>query len=101
MECLKLMVHRGMVKKQQPGINACPFPAFSSFPTAKKAAQIKPRQALDNLVKVTSIPWYDREVMPEILHFCEDLITHVPLFELHFTPGLEAVRFLETRIRGI
>jgi len=65
------------------------------------AAQIKPQQALDNLLKVTSIPWYDREVMPEILHFCEDLITNVPLFELHFTPGLEAVRFLESRTRCI
>lgn len=64
-------------------------------------SQIEPRQALDKLLKVTSIPWYDREVMPEVLSFCEDLITHVPLFELHFTPGLEVVRFLETRIRSI
>ncbi len=62
-------------------------------------AQLKPRQALDRLLKVISIPWYDREVMPGILRFCEDLIIHVPLYELHFTPGLEVVKFLETRAR--
>jgi hypothetical protein len=84
--------------------NKCaPLSAIFFLNHGKKntAAQIKPKQALDKLLKVTSIPWYDREVMPEILSFCEDLITRVPLFELHFTPGLEAVRFLETRTRFI
>ena len=64
------------------------------------AVPLKPQQALERLLKVTSIPWYDREVMPEVLLFCEDLITRVPLFELHFTPGLEVVRFLQTHIPG-
>ena len=64
-------------------------------------SQLEPRQALERLLKVTSIPWYDRDVMPEVLHFCEELITGVPLFELHFTPGLEVVGFLENRIRDI
>jgi hypothetical protein len=63
--------------------------------------QLKPQQALDRMLKVISIPWYDRDVLSEVLRFCEDLITHVPLFELHFTPGLEVVRFLETRTRDI
>jgi hypothetical protein len=74
---------------------------FLRHGTGNKIKQLEPRQALDNLLKVTSIPWYDRDVMPEVLRFCEDLITHAPLFELHFTPGLEAVRFLETHTRGI
>jgi hypothetical protein len=74
---------------------------FLNHGKENSAAQIKPQQALDKLLKVTSIPWYDREVMPEILSFCDDLITRVPLFELYFTPGLEAVRFLETRTRCI
>lgn len=74
---------------------------FLNHGKENSAAQIKPQQALDKLLKVTSIPWYDREVMPEILHFCEDLITNVPLFELHFTPGLGVVSFLETYTRGI
>jgi hypothetical protein len=64
-------------------------------------SQLKPRQALDKLLKVTSIPWYDREVMPEILRFCEELLTHVPLFELHFTPRIEVVSFLETLTRDV
>jgi len=62
---------------------------------------LNPQQALDKLLKVISIPWYDRDVMSEVLCFCEDLLTHVPLFELHFTPGLEVVSFLETRTRDI
>lgn len=74
---------------------------FLNHGTENKVSQLEPRQALERLLKVTSIPWYDRDVMPEVLQFCEDLITRVPLFELHFTPGLEVVRFLETRTRGI
>ena len=74
---------------------------FLRHGSGNKIKQLEPQQALDNLLKVISIPWYDRDVMPEILRFCEDLLTHVPLFELHFTPGLEVVNFLETCTRRI
>jgi hypothetical protein len=57
--------------------------------------KIKPQEALEKLLPVTSIPWYDREVMPKVLHFCEDLIFNIPCFELHFTPGIEVVKCLE------
>jgi hypothetical protein len=66
-----------------------------------RAKPLNPRRALEKLLKVTSIPWYDRDVMPGVLLFCEELLTRVPLFELHFTPGLEAIRFLETCTRDI
>ena len=72
---------------------------FLSHGKENTFSQLKPRQALDKLLKVTSIPWYDRGVMPEVLSFCEDLLTHVPLFELYFTPGLEVVSFLEIQTR--
>jgi hypothetical protein len=62
---------------------------------------LEPRQALEKLLKVTSIPWYDRDVMPGVLLFCEELLTRVPLFDLHFTPGLEIIRFLEMCTRDI
>jgi hypothetical protein len=69
---------------------------FLSHGKENRVKPLNPRQALERLLKVTSIPWYDRGVMPGILDFCEDLLTNVPLFEFHFTPGIEAVRFLET-----
>jgi hypothetical protein len=72
---------------------------FLNHGKENRAKPLAPRQALEKLLKVTSIPWYDRDVMPGVLGFCEDLLTRVPLFELHFTPGMEAVRFLETFVR--
>jgi hypothetical protein len=86
----------GIARSQDMPLQAIFFLRHGS---GNKIKQLEPHQALDKLLKVTSIPWYDREVIPEILRFCEDLLTRVPLFELHFTPGLEVVRFLETRTR--
>jgi hypothetical protein len=63
--------------------------------TPNKIIEIKPKKALEKLLPVTSIPWYDREVMPQVLQFLEDLISNIPCFELHFTPGIEVVKFLE------
>ncbi len=57
--------------------------------------KIKPQEALEKLLQVTSIPWYDREVMPKVLQFYDDLVSNVPCFELHFTPGIEVVKCLE------
>lgn len=72
---------------------------FLNHGKENRAKPLAPRQALEKLLKVTSIPWYDRDVMPGVLGFCEALLARVPLFELHFTPGMEAVRFLETFVR--
>ncbi len=74
---------------------------FLNHGKENRAKPLKPQQALERLLQVTSIPWYDRDVMPGVLLFCEELLTRVPLFEFHFTPGLEAIRFLETCIRDI
>ncbi|UCH92626.1 MAG: hypothetical protein JSV88_20340, partial [Candidatus Aminicenantes bacterium] len=68
---------------------------FLHHGTDNRVKELKPREALEKLLKVTSIPWYDREVMPQILRFCEELISSVPFFELHFTPDHRAVKFLE------
>jgi hypothetical protein len=57
--------------------------------------KIKPQKALEALLQVTSIPWYDRDVMPRVLRFCDDLVSNVPCFDLYFTPGIEVVKSLE------
>jgi hypothetical protein len=63
--------------------------------TCNRIKKIKPQEALEKLLQVTSIPWYDRDVMPKVLQFYDDLVANVPCFELHFTPGLEVVKCLE------
>ena len=57
--------------------------------------EIKPKEAVERLMPVTSIPWYDEKIMPDILSFCEDLVFNIPAYELHFKPGKEVVDFFE------
>ncbi len=52
-------------------------------------------EAAEKLMPVTSIPFYDKEAMLNILSFCEDLVLHVPAYELFFRPGIELVDFIE------
>lgn len=73
---------------------------FLNHGTADKIKEIKPRQAMETLLKVVSIPWYDRDVMPEVLAFCQDLVATVPAFELHFTPGPDVLKLLEKFASG-
>jgi hypothetical protein len=57
--------------------------------------EIKPREAIEKLLPVTSIPWYDQEIMTKILNFCEDIVYHIPSYELYFKPDFEVVDVLE------
>jgi len=64
---------------------------FITQGTSNRIEEITVKQALKRLLPVTSIPWYDREIMSEILTFCEDLISGVPIYELYFKPSVEVV----------
>ncbi len=68
---------------------------FLCHGTGNRAEEITPKEALTKLLPVTSIPWYDKDIIPGVLSFCEDLVSHIPCFEFHFTPGSAAVKFLE------
>jgi len=57
--------------------------------------EVTSREALERLFPVTSIPWYDEEAMNGILSFCEELVSDVPAYELHFRPDHSAVEYLE------
>jgi len=61
-----------------------------------RIVELKPDEGLERLLPVTSIPWYDHETMSRILLFCDDLLAHVPIFELHFRPGAHVAELLET-----
>ena len=63
--------------------------------TTAESAQV----ALEKLLPVTSLPWFDRKVVPQILSFCDDLITSVPIYELHFKPDAGVANLLEEFIK--
>ncbi len=68
---------------------------FITHGAANRIEAVEPPEALERLLPVTSIPWYDREVVPKMLSFCEDLISHIPTYDLHFKPGHEVVDVFE------
>jgi hypothetical protein len=68
---------------------------FISQASYNRIEEIKPQKALENLLPVVSIPWYDKEVMIKILDFCEDLISNVPVYELYFKPDIEVADVFE------
>lgn len=56
---------------------------------------LTPGAAAERLFPVTSIPWYDEETMSRILLFCEDLLVHLPSYELYFRPDERVVDIID------
>lgn len=54
------------------------------------ARRIGRGEALERLLPVTSIPWFDEEVIPEMLCLCERLVTGIPCYEFRFRPDDKA-----------
>jgi hypothetical protein len=52
-------------------------------------------EALERLLPVTSIPWYDRRALSGVLSFCGELISHNPAYELGFKPDADAIDCIE------
>ncbi|MCK5058646.1 MAG: hypothetical protein KAT34_18475 [Candidatus Aminicenantes bacterium] len=69
---------------------------FLSHGEQNSLKELNQPEVLEKLLRVTSIPWYDRDVMDDVLHFCEDLITKKPCYELLFTPDSSITNFLKT-----
>ena len=59
------------------------------------ALPLSPQQALRRLLPVVSIPWYDRQAIEPMLQTCEQLVSSVPAFDLHFAPDVEVLDFLQ------
>ncbi len=60
---------------------------------------LSPREAAERFMPVTSIPWYDPEPMTMVLRFLDDLVAHVPAFDLRFRPGPGVTELLEKQAR--
>ena len=68
---------------------------FISHAPANKIKDITPQKALEKLFPVVSIPWYDKEIMVQILDFCGELVSHIPAYEFHFKPDSKAIHVFE------
>lgn len=69
--------------------------AFIHHGTKNEIKEIDPKKALQQLLPVVSIPWYDQAIMQLIVDFCEGLVTSIPTYGLHFKPDVEIAGFLE------
>jgi hypothetical protein len=64
--------------------------------------KLDPRGAVERLLRVVSVPWFDEKAVPSILSSCEELAVQVPAYTLCFKPGIEVAdlldRFLEDEV---
>lgn len=93
-----------------PGFYGSPWPGelgaarnerapLSAFVFLKQAQEnilvpLSAAQALEQLLPVGTIPWFDGELLPAALECCQNLVSKVPAYEFHFTPTREAVEVL-------
>lgn len=62
--------------------------------------ELAPAEAAERLMPVTSILWFDKQAVPGILSFCEDLVLHVPAYDIFFKPDIGVVKLFEQFISG-
>jgi len=51
--------------------------------------KISPAEAAERLMPVTSIPWYDENMMTKLLAFCEEIVSACPAYDLFFSPDID------------
>ena len=79
------------------GTNGCaPLAAmfFLKHDTQNRIRKITTENALERLLPILSIPWYDTEVMASIIASAKRLTSKVPAYELSFKPDRSAVDFV-------
>jgi hypothetical protein len=52
-------------------------------------------EAVERLLSVVSVPWFDRDIIPHMLSSCEALTLQVPAYRLCFKPGREVKDLLD------
>jgi hypothetical protein len=57
--------------------------------------ELNEKEALERLLPVLSIPWYDHEVMSLIIALAKNLVGQVPAYEMSFMPDRSAVDFFQ------
>ncbi|HXX54056.1 MAG TPA: hypothetical protein VEI28_05740 [Thermodesulfovibrionales bacterium] len=57
--------------------------------------QLRPAEAVKKCIPVTSIPWYDKAIVLDILAFFEALVLDIPSYEFSFRPDEDVVKSFE------
>ncbi len=64
---------------------------FLNHSAENRIEPISPQKALENLLPVTSIPWYEKHLLSEVLDTCEELLNRIPGYNLYFRPDSSVV----------
>ncbi len=67
---------------------------FLNHSTENQIEPISPKKALEKLLPIASVPWYDKLLLQDTLNTCEDLLNRVPAYDLHFRPDPSVVDLL-------
>lgn len=73
----------GIAENRKAPLNGLMFLKQGKENRIKKIGKL---EALEKLIPVASIPWYDRPAMEEVLDLCEKLTSDIPTYELEFKP---------------
>lgn len=65
-----------------------------------RAEPLSPRDALEQMLPVMSVPWYDRGMVERITSFCAGLLDSVPAYDLHFRPTPAVVGLVDRLVSG-
>jgi hypothetical protein len=60
--------------------------------------KITPSEAIERLMPVTSIPWYDKSVLSKVLAFCEEIVSACPAYDLVFSRDIDVKDVFENFI---
>ncbi len=76
--------------------SSMPFTAllFLNHSSDNRLESITPQKALERLLQVACIPWYEKELFPQVLDTCEEVLNRVPAYDLHFRPDPSVVGLL-------
>jgi hypothetical protein len=62
--------------------------------------KIECADALERLMAVASLPWYEPELLPGALDFCGSLVEDLPVYSLKFRPDAEAAEMVREFLAG-
>jgi hypothetical protein len=74
---------------------------FVQHATENRIERLTPAQALERLLPVMSIPWYDQQLVLRMLAFCDDLVRQVPAYDLHFKPDAGVIDHLRQHLARV
>ena len=60
--------------------------------------RIRTAEALERILPLVSVPWFDKAVMPHVLQFCGELVSTTPCYELLFKPDNSVLDSLDAMV---